>query len=113
MSQPFFGTGTTEATFQQLGKSPLDMHLRNSLVRTGASSGAHFFKTITGMPSGPLDLELSRFLMSLLTCFTVTEEVERFVLVRLGKTGRERPPSSRDEFRDGTGQYFSTRTRPV
>ena len=74
------------------------MHLRNSSVRTGSSSGAHFFKRITGMPSGPLDLELSRFLMILLTCFTVTEGVERLALVRLGKTGRERPPSSRDEF---------------
>ena len=36
--------------------------------------------------------------MILLTCFTVIEGVERPVLVRAGKTGRERPPSSREEF---------------
>jgi len=29
-----------------------------SMLRTGASSGAHDFRTVAGVPSGSLDLEL-------------------------------------------------------
>ena len=45
-------------------------HLRKSLDRIGESSGDSFLKTITGIPSGPLDLELSRHEMILLTRLT-------------------------------------------
>ena len=33
----------------------------NSLLRIGASSGAQVLRTIAGMPSGPLDLEVSSY----------------------------------------------------
>ena len=86
-SEPFFGTGTTDATFQLEGNSPTETHLLKSLAKTGASSGESCLKTMTGMPWVPLDLELSRQLMIRRTAFTVMVGGLSFSPVRGGNGG--------------------------
>ena len=62
------------------------------------SSGSQFFRTTTGIQSGPDAFEESRFVMTLLTILAVIEILCSFRLVLEGKTGKEIPESSRFEF---------------
>ena len=58
------------------------------------SSGSQFFKTITGIKSGPDASDKSRFLMTSLTILGVREILCSFRLVLQGKTGKDIPESS-------------------
>ena len=62
------------------------------------SSGSQFFRTTTGIQSGPDAFEESRFVMTLLTILGVMEILCSFRLVLEGKTGKDLPESSRFEF---------------
>ena len=62
------------------------------------SSGSQFFRTTTGIQSGPDPFDKSRFIMTFLTILGVTEILCSFKLVLEGKTGKEIPESSRLEF---------------
>ena len=62
------------------------------------SSGSQFFRTTTGIQSGPDAFDKSRFIMTFLTILGVTEILCSFKLVLEGKTGKETPESSRLEF---------------
>ena len=62
------------------------------------SSGSHFFRTTTGIQSGPDAFDESRFVMTFLTILGVMEILCSFRLVLEGKTGKEIPESSRFEF---------------
>ena len=62
------------------------------------SSGSQFFRTTTGIQSGPGAFDKSRFIMTFLTILEVTEILCSFKLVLEGKTGKEIPESSRLEF---------------
>ena len=62
------------------------------------SSGSQFFRTTTGIQSGPGAFDKSRFIMTFLTILGVTEILCSFKLVLEGKTGKEIPESSRLEF---------------
>ena len=62
------------------------------------SSGSQFFRTTTGIQSGPDAFDKSRFIMTFLTILGVTEILCSFKLVLEGKTGKEIPESSRLEF---------------
>ena len=62
------------------------------------SSGSQFFRTTTGMQSGPDALDESRFVMTFLTILGVMDVLCSFRLVLEGKTGKEIPESSRFEF---------------
>ena len=62
------------------------------------SSGSQFFRTTTGIQSGPDAFDKSRFIMTFLTILGVTEILCNFRLVLEGKTGKEIPESSRLEF---------------
>ena len=57
------------------------------------SSGLQFFRTTTGIQSGP-----NAFAMTILTALGVTGILCSFRLVLAGKTGKEIPESSRLEF---------------
>ena len=57
-----------------------------------------FFRTTTGIQSGPNACDKSRLVMTFLTIFGVTEMLYSFRLVLEAKTGREIPDSSRSEF---------------
>ena len=59
------------------------------------SSGSQFFRTTTGIQSGPDALHKSRFIMTFLTILGVTEMQCSFRLVTEGKTGTEIPESSK------------------
>ena len=61
-------------------------------------SGSQFFRTTTEIQSGPHTFDESGFVMTFLTILEVTEIFCSFRLVLEGKTGRERPESSRLEF---------------
>ena len=61
-------------------------------------SGSQFFRTTTGIQSGPDVFDESRFVMTFLTIFGVTEILSSFRFVLVGKTGKEIPESSRLEF---------------
>ena len=61
-------------------------------------SGSRFFRTTTGIQSGPDVFDKSRLVMTFLTIFGVTEILCSFRLVLEGKTGKEIPESSRLEF---------------
>ena len=62
------------------------------------SSGSQFFRTTTGIQSGPDAADESRFVMTFLTILGVMEILFCFRLVLAGKTGKEIPESSRFEF---------------
>ena len=62
------------------------------------SSGSQFFRTTTGTYSRPDDFDESRFVMTFLTILGVMEILRSCRLVLEGKTGKERPESSRLEF---------------
>ena len=61
------------------------------------SSGSQFFRTTTGIQSGPDVFDESRFVMTFLTILGVME-ICSFRLVLEGKTGKEIQESSRFEF---------------
>ena len=62
------------------------------------SLGSQFFRTTTGIQSGPEAFDESRFVMTFLTILGVMEIVCSFRLVLEWKTGKETPQSSRLEF---------------
>ena len=62
------------------------------------SSGSQFFRTTTGIQSGPDAFDKSRFIMTFLIILGVTEILCSFRLVLEGKTAKEIPKSSRLEF---------------
>ena len=62
------------------------------------SSGSQFFRTTTGIQSGPDAFDESRFVMTFLTILGVMDLLCSFRLVLDGKTGKEIPESSRFEF---------------
>ena len=62
------------------------------------SSGSQFFRTTTGIQSGPDTFDESRFVMTFSTILGVMEILCSFRLVLEGKTGKEIPESSRFEF---------------
>ena len=76
-------------SFRQILKSSAGMYER---------SGSQFFRTTTGIQSGPDDFDKSRFIMTFLTILGVTEILCSFRLVLEGKTGKEIPESLRLEF---------------
>ena len=62
------------------------------------SSGSQFFRTTTGIQSGPDAFDESRFVMTFLTILGVVEILCSLRLVLEGKTSKEIPESSRFEF---------------
>ena len=62
------------------------------------NSGSQFFRTTTGIQSGPDTFDESRFVMTFLTIVRVLETLCSFRIVLEGKTGKEIPESSRFEF---------------
>ena len=64
------------------------------------SSGSQFFRTTTGIQSGPDAFDKSRFITAFLTILGVTEILCSFKLVVERKTGKETPESSRLEFKE-------------
>ena len=62
------------------------------------SSGSQFFRTTTGIQSGPDVFDESRFVMTFLTILGVMEILCSFRLVREEITGKKIPKSSRLEF---------------
>ena len=62
------------------------------------SSGSQFFRTATGIKSGPDAFDESRFVVTFLNIIVVKEIICNFKLVLEGKTGKEIPKSSRLEF---------------
>ena len=62
------------------------------------SSGSQFFRTTTGIQSGPDTFDELRFVMIFLTILGVMEILCTFRLVLEGKTDKEIPESSRLEF---------------
>ena len=100
-SRPFpniLNTGTTDETFQQSGKQDSFRHLLKSSASMHESSGSQFFRTTTGIQSGPDAFDESRFVLIFLTILGVMEVLCSFRLVLEGKTGKEIPESSRFEF---------------
>ena len=62
------------------------------------SSGSQFFRTTTGLQSGPDAFDESRFIITFLTILGVIEILCSLTLVLEGKTSKEIPESSRLEF---------------
>ena len=69
-----------------------------SLASMCESSGSQFFRTTTGMQSGPDAFDESKFAMTFLTILGVMDILRSFKLVLEGKTGKEIPESSRFKF---------------
>ena len=61
-------------------------------------SGSQFFRTTTGIQSGPDAFDKPRFVMAFLAILGVTEILYSFRLVLDQKTGKEIPESSRLKF---------------
>jgi hypothetical protein len=59
----FFGIGVILASFQQFGNIPDLSDKLNSLIKSSTKLSLYDLRTIDGMPSGPLDLLVSSFLI--------------------------------------------------
>ena len=94
----YLTTGTTDETFQQSRKQDSFRDLLKSSPSMPESPGSQFFRTITGIQSGPYALAKSRFVMTFLTILGATEILCGFRWVLEGKTGKEIPELSRLEF---------------
>ena len=94
LSQKFLNIGIHNDTFKQSGKQ----HSFRHIVKSSASIGSQFFRTITGIQSGPDTFHESRFVMTFLTILWVTEILCSFRLVLEGKTWKGILQSSRLEF---------------
>ena len=81
----FLNTGTTDGTFQQPGKQDSFGHKLESSASMYKSSGSQFFRTTTGIQSGPDAFDKSRLVIIFLTNVGV-------------KSGKEIAESSRLEF---------------
>ena len=68
------------------------------LLIDGAILFDNWYKTTTGIQSGPYAFDKSRFIMTFLTILGATEILCSFKLVLEGKAGKEIPESSRLEF---------------
>ena len=80
------------------------------------SSGSQFFRTPTGIQSGPDAFDKSKLIMTFLTILGDTEIFCNFRLVIEGKTGTEIPESSKLEFLENIQQtillYQMQKTTP-
>ena len=83
---------------RQSGKQDSLRHILKSLGSMYESSGSQFYRTTTGIKSGPDAFDESRFIMTFLTILGVMEILCNLRLVLEGKTGKEIPESSRLEF---------------
>ena len=102
-SRPFpniLNTGTTDETFLQSGKQFSFRHILKSSSSIYESSSLQFFRTTTGIQSGPDTFDESRFVMTFLTIFRVTEILCSFRLVLEGKTSKEIPEFLEKVFRN-------------
>ena len=66
-------------------------HILKSSASMYESSDPQFFRTTTGLQSGPDAFDESRFVMTFLTIFGAMEILYSFRLVLEGKTGKEIP----------------------
>ena len=98
LSLTFLNTGTTNETFQQSGKQNSFRLMLKSPAKIYESSGAQFFRTTTGIQSGPDAFAESKLVMTFLTNLGVKEKICSIRLVLKGKTAKEIPYSSRLEF---------------
>ena len=89
---------TTDETFQQSGKQDSFRHILKSSASKYESSGSQFFRTTTGIQSGPDLFDESSFVMTFLTILGFTEILCSFILALDRKTGKVIPESSRVEF---------------
>ena len=62
-------------------------HIQESSASMYESSGSQFFRTTTGIQSGPDAFDESRFIMTFLTILEVMQLLHSFRLVLEGKTG--------------------------
>ena len=83
--------------FKNLENKTLSDTLK-SLASLYESSDPQFFKTTTGIQSGPDAFNESRFIMTFLAILGVIEIVCSFRLALEGRIGKEIPESSRLEF---------------
>ena len=74
-------------------KIPFRYTLRSS-ANIYESSGSQFFRTITGILSGPDAFEKPRFILTFIIILGVTEILRSFKLVLEGKTGKVTPELS-------------------
>ena len=93
----FFNTGTIDETFQQSIKQDFIIHMLKSSASMYEISGSQFFRTTTGIQSGPHAFDESRLVMTFLASRVVTEILCSFRLVLEEKTGKEISESSRLE----------------
>ena len=96
LSLTFLNIGTTNETFQQPGKQNSFRLMLKSPAKIYESSGAQFFRTTTGIQSGPDAFAESKLVMTFLTNLGVKEKICSIRLVLKGKTAK--PYSSRLEF---------------
>ena len=72
-SQTFFNTGITDEIFQQSGKQESFRYILKTSACMYESSGSQFFRTATGVQSGPDVFDISKLVMAYLTNLGVTE----------------------------------------
>ena len=73
LSPTLLSTGTNDETFQQSGKQNSFRHILERSASIYKSSGSQFFRTTTGIQSGPDAFAESKFVMSFSTIFEVME----------------------------------------
>ena len=85
LSLTFLNTGTTNDTFKQYRKKDSSRHILKSSASMYESSGSKFFRTTTGMQSGPDTFDKSSLFMTCLTNLGATEILCSFELLPAGK----------------------------
>ena len=88
-SSTFINIGINDETFQQPGKQDSFRHILKSSANMCESSGAQFFKTTTGIQSGPDAFDESRFVITFFNHLGNYRNMQFQISSRRGNTQRD------------------------
>ena len=116
LSSTFLNTGTTNEIFQQSGKQDSSRHILKSSASMYESSGSQFFRSTTGVQSGPDVFDESTFVKTFLTILELWKYQAVSDQFQMGKQVKRYPShqvqTSKKSFQQTIMLYQMQKTMP-